>query len=118
MADELYRQSDTFRCAVASCATFLQENYGFDLLQHFDMEQGWGDPVSSSVGLTAIQVGLVDLLVKDYGIKPAGIIGHSAGACDRTSSFVHLIALDCWNIRRSGLLLIRTCLGSSIDPTL
>eukprot|EP00884_Botryococcus_braunii_P011836 jgi/Botrbrau1/20653/Bobra.113_1s0077.1 len=79
MASELYKENATFKGSMASCAKVLEEKYGFDLLQNFEIEKGWGDLLSTAVGLTAVQIGLVDVLVKDYKVKPAGIIGHSAG---------------------------------------
>lgn len=79
MAGDLYNESRTFKGSVDSCATALKLRYDFEMLQHFGAEQGWGDPVSAAVGLTAIQVGLVDMLEKELGIRPAGIIAHSSG---------------------------------------
>ncbi len=79
MAAELYKENATFKATMASCAKILEAKYGFNLLQNFDMEKGWEDMMSTAVGLTAIQIGLVDVLAKDYSVSPAGIIGHSAG---------------------------------------
>lgn len=59
---------------------------GFDMLPHFGAGDGWADPISAAVGLTAFQIGLVDLLEKDYGIRPSGIIAHSHGTFMAASS--------------------------------
>ncbi len=32
------------------------------------------------------QIGIVDVLREDYGIRPAGILGHSAGGIDALSA--------------------------------
>lgn len=79
MAQELFEENNVFRGTLGACARVLQQHYGYDMLQHFDMGKGWGDPLSAAVGLTAIQIGLVNVLEKEYGIKPSGIIAHSAG---------------------------------------
>eukprot|EP00884_Botryococcus_braunii_P006102 jgi/Botrbrau1/15493/Bobra.43_2s0110.1 len=79
MARELFDENPLFRDRICACASVLQKKYKFDFLPHFNAEKGWDDPVSASAGLTAIQIALVDVLSYDFGIKPAGIFGHSAG---------------------------------------
>lgn len=93
MARELYEQNNVFRGVLQACARVLEQNYGYDMLQHFDISKGWGDPLSAAVGLTAIQIGLVDVLEKEYGIKPSGIIAHSAGNASYPPTHVEEIAL-------------------------
>ena len=35
--------------------------------------------MANAVGLLFLQIGLVDMLKEEYGIEPAGMLGHSAG---------------------------------------
>lgn len=79
MARELLEEDRFFKDRILSCTQVLKEKYGFDILPQFTAENGWDDPVSASVALTAIQIAMVDLLIKNYVIKPAGVFGHSAG---------------------------------------
>ena len=78
MGKTLLQGNATFAKAVAACAAAL-EPYGVDLQAEFANEKGWKGPMLASVGLLAVQVGLVDVLKEDYGITPDGIFGHSAG---------------------------------------
>ena len=79
MAQDLLEASGAFaesvRCAAAAVAPL-----GMDLLAAFHEPDGWATGVQAAVGLTAVQVGLCDMLEKEYSIVPAGFLGHSAGA--------------------------------------
>jgi acyl transferase domain-containing protein len=79
MARELLEGNKVFHTTVMECASVLELKYGFDLLPHFSDDKGFGDPLSSALGLVAIQIGLVNVLREEYDIRPAGVFGHSAG---------------------------------------
>lgn len=79
MARELLEENKMFHATVAECAAVLQRKYGFDLLPHFSDDKGFRDPLSSALGLVATQIALVDVLREQYGIRAAGVFGHSAG---------------------------------------
>ena len=69
--------------------------YGLDLLAELDKEDGYAHPSMAMVGLVAVQIGLVDMLRDEFGIEPAGMLGHSAG-----KPFKHLASSCC---RHSGV---------------
>ena len=85
----LLNNNATFLKAVATCANVLKP-FGIDLMAEFQAEKGWKTPVLNSVGLIAVQIGLVDVLQKEYGIKPDGMLGHSAGKRPSHFDFQHL----------------------------
>ncbi|KAK9904717.1 hypothetical protein WJX75_001194 [Coccomyxa subellipsoidea] len=78
MAEPLLRSSAVFLDAVRKCADALKP-HGVDLMAEFGKEDGWKHPALAMVGLVAVQIGLVDMLRKEYGVVPAGMLGHSAG---------------------------------------
>lgn len=78
MGVTLLNSNPTFQRAVAACAAVIKP-FGIDLLAEFHAEKGWKTPVLASVGLIAVQIGLVDILREEYGIVPDGMLGHSAG---------------------------------------
>jgi hypothetical protein len=79
MASDLLDASEVFCKRVKECATVLERHYAFDLMSHFRSTSGWNGALEASVGLTALQIGLVDILDQEHGIKPDGFLGHSAG---------------------------------------
>lgn len=78
MGVTLLQSNRVFREAVEECATSVKP-HGIDLMAEFTKARGWASPLLGAVGLLAVQIGLVDVLAEDYGIKPAGMLGHSAG---------------------------------------
>ena len=79
MGAELLDSSPVFRAAIDACAAVL-EPLGVHLHEEFRAADGWKRPKHAMVGLTALQVGLVDVLREEHGITPAGCLGHSSGA--------------------------------------
>jgi len=53
--------SATFRASVRTCAAVVRP-LGIDLEGEFHAEKGWGSPLMASLGLIAVQIGLVDVL--------------------------------------------------------
>lgn len=98
MARELMEENKSFRDRIWSCTQVLKEKYGFDVFPQFTAENGWDDPVSASVGLTAIQIAMVDLLAKSYGVMPAGVFGHSAGTF-LVAVISPVLVVLCWYLR-------------------
>lgn len=89
MASGLLDSSSTFQQSVSACAAVVAP-LGIDLMEEFRSVKGWKDALLGAVGLLAVQIGLVDVLHQDYGIRPDGMLGHSAGmlllhACFPTS---------------------------------
>ena len=78
MGATLLDESPTFRASVQACAAVVRP-LGIDLEGEFRAEAGWESPLMASLGLIAMQIGLVDVLREQYGIRPAGMLGHSAG---------------------------------------
>ncbi len=78
MGVTLLNSNPIFQRAVTACAAVIKP-FGIDLLAEFHAEKGWKTPVLASVGLIAVQIGLVDILREEYGIVPDGMLGHSAG---------------------------------------
>ncbi|KAK9916399.1 hypothetical protein WJX75_002178 [Coccomyxa subellipsoidea] len=79
MGMELLSESPAYRRGVEACAGALKL-FGIDLIAAFSDEAGFSeDPIVAAVGLIALQVGLTDMLAEEYGIVPAGFLGHSAG---------------------------------------
>ena len=78
MGATLLEGSPTFRASVRACAAVVRP-LGIDLEGEFRAEAGWESPLMASLGLIAVQIGLVDVLREQYGIRPAGMLGHSAG---------------------------------------
>jgi fatty acid synthase len=78
MGLSLLNGSATFRASVHACAAVVRP-FGIDLLAEFHSEEGWKSSLMASLGLIAVQIGLVDLLEAQYKIYPAGMLGHSAG---------------------------------------
>ena len=78
MGQELLDSSAVFRAAIDACARVL-DPLGVCLHEEFRAAEGWKKPKHAMVGLTALQVGLVDMLREEYGVVPAGCLGHSSG---------------------------------------
>ena len=78
MGATLLDGNTTFLKSVSACAAVLKP-LGIDLLAEFQAERGWKTPVLASVGLIAVQIGLVDILREEYGVVADGMMGHSAG---------------------------------------
>ncbi|EIE19942.1 hypothetical protein COCSUDRAFT_58179 [Coccomyxa subellipsoidea C-169] len=79
MGLELLSESPAYSRGVKACAEALQP-FGINLIAAFSDEAGFSeDPILAAVGLIALQVGLTDMLAEEYGIVPAGFLGHSAG---------------------------------------
>lgn len=78
MASELLQTVPTFQKAIHKCADVLNERYNMDLLAEFNSSKGFSRSIQASVGLTALQIGLVEVL-KSVGIVPDIFFGHSAG---------------------------------------
>lgn len=78
MAASLLEENAIFRDSIKACAAVVK-GYDIDLLAEFEAERGWKTPLLAAVGLLAVQVGLVDVLRKQYGITAKGMLGHSAG---------------------------------------
>ena len=78
MGQELLDGSAVFRAAIDACARVLAP-LGVRLHEEFRAVDGWKKPKHAMVGLTALQVGLVDMLREEYGVTPAGCLGHSSG---------------------------------------
>lgn len=78
MGVTLIHGNPTFRMSIKrSCE--ISKELGIDLMAEFKAEQGFRDPACSAMGLCAVQIALVDVMRTDYGIVPAGVLGHSAG---------------------------------------
>jgi fatty acid synthase len=88
MAADLLDDNQIFSQRIKECAAVLDRHYSFDLLSQFKHVSGWCGATEASVGLTALQIGLVDILDQEFGIKPAGFLGHSAG----TWAFPHILS--------------------------
>ena len=102
MGAELLDSSPVFRAAIDDCAAVL-EPLGVHLHEEFRAADGWKRPKHAMVGLTALQVGLVDVLREEHGITPAGCLGHSSGEhrplaqspeCSKDSPYY-----CCWGLR-------------------
>ena len=78
MGAELLDSSPVFRAAIDACAAVL-EPLSVHLHEEFRAADGWKRPKHAMVGLTALQVGLVDVLREEHGVTPAGCLGHSSG---------------------------------------
>ena len=78
MALSLMEDSSSFLSSIQDCAAVVDQ-FGIDLIAEFKAKVGWKTPLLASLGLITVQIGLVDLLRKEFGIVPAGMIGHSAG---------------------------------------
>ena len=75
----LLQNNKVFAKAIHECASVLKP-FGVDLIATFGSDKGYHNPTLMSVGLIAVQIALVDVLREEYGITPAGMLGHSAGA--------------------------------------
>eukprot|EP00884_Botryococcus_braunii_P006514 jgi/Botrbrau1/15864/Bobra.40_1s0048.1 len=78
MAADLASHNLTFSVTWERCADVVAP-FGIDLFEEMMASNGWSHPCNATVGLVAVQIALVDVLRKDYGIRPAGLVGHSAG---------------------------------------
>ncbi len=78
MGATLLTSNTTFLKSVQACAAVVKP-LGIDLLAEFQNPRGWKTPLLNSVGLIAVQIGLVDVLRDEYGLVPDGMLGHSAG---------------------------------------
>lgn len=87
MGLSLILRNSRFRTSILESAAAVKP-FGVDLLAEFEFENGFKDSSRSALGLTAIQLGLVDVLRDDYGITPAGMLGHSAGELPKALSLL------------------------------
>lgn len=78
MGASLLESSQAFYQSIQHSAAILRP-LDIDLMALFTAEDGWSVTTNASVGLTALQIALVDMLRSDYGINPDGVLGHSAG---------------------------------------
>eukprot|EP00884_Botryococcus_braunii_P002848 jgi/Botrbrau1/12564/Bobra.0169s0099.1 len=78
MASELLQHVPLFRRAVQKCADVLLTRYRIDLMSEFESSSGFSQAVQASLGLTAVQIGLIEVL-RQFGIEPDMFLGHSAG---------------------------------------
>ena len=76
----LLQNNKVFAKAIHECAAVLKP-HNMDLIATFSSDKGYHTPTLMSVGLIAVQIALVDVLREEYGITPAGMLGHSAGVC-------------------------------------
>ena len=97
MGASLIQGNPTYRSSILESCKVVQQ-LGVDLMAEFLSEQGFREPSRSALGLCAVQIALLDVMSNDYGIQPAGILGHSAGisplsSCFKTSHSVSLLRL-------------------------
>ncbi|MBZ4323064.1 type I polyketide synthase, partial [Streptomyces huiliensis] len=81
MGRGLLREEPVFRAGVADADEALRPHLGWSVLEELAAEAGSGRPDTTDVAqplLFAVQVGLVSVL-RAHGIRPAGVVGHSAG---------------------------------------
>lgn len=81
MAADLMAASSTFRTSFTLAAQRMQEE-GIDLLAEMEDVAGFDatvDATVATVGLVAVQIGLMDMLTQDFGIAADGFLGHSVG---------------------------------------
>ena len=82
MGASLIQGKPSYRDSIlASCE--IAQKLGVNLMAEFTSSQGFREPSRSALGLCAVQIALVDVLRQDFGITPAGILGHSAGTNER-----------------------------------
>ena len=86
MAQDLLEASPTFASSVRRAAAAVAP-LRIDLLATFRKPDGWANGLEAAVGLTAVQIGLCDMLAKEHSIVPAGFLGHSAGSANFCSVF-------------------------------
>jgi fatty acid synthase len=79
MAQDLLEASPTFASTVRRAAAAVAP-LGVDLMAAFCNPNGWANGLEAAVGLTAVQIGLSDMLAQEHSLVPAGFLGHSAGA--------------------------------------
>ena len=79
MAQDLLEASPTFADSMRRAAAAVAP-LKIDLLAAFRKPDGWANGLEAAVGLTAVQIGLCDMLAKEHSVVPAGFLGHSAGA--------------------------------------
>ena len=80
MCRDLRLRLPIFAKSIHASARTLKERFNFDLhgLLASDDPQTYENPTACFVGITACQIGLVNML-KAVGIRPVGFLGHSAG---------------------------------------
>jgi acyl transferase domain-containing protein len=80
MAKNLLESNDTFRETIYRLSTFLDgvSNSSIDLVSLFETGSMWENKSFSSIGITAVQLGLTNMLAQ-HGVKPDVVIGHSMG---------------------------------------
>lgn len=78
MGISLIKNNPSYRASIVDSCEVAQQ-LGVDLMAEFMSSQGFREPSRSALGLCAVQIALVDVLREDYGITPAGMLGHSAG---------------------------------------
>jgi acyl transferase domain-containing protein len=79
MAKDLLATNTVFYKKMEECSSVVEQRYGLDLITPFRSGADWPGACEASVALTALQIGLVNVLAEHFGIKPAGFLGHSAG---------------------------------------
>lgn len=80
MAKTLFESNDTFRQTIHRLSTFLEgvSNSSINLISLFEAGDMWENKCFSSIGITAVQLGLTNMLAQ-HGVKPDVVIGHSMG---------------------------------------
>ena len=78
MGASLIQGNPSYRASISASCEIAQQ-LGVDLMAEFNSSQGFREPSRSALGLCAVQIALVDVLSQNYGISPAGMLGHSAG---------------------------------------
>lgn len=80
MAKSLYNNNRTFQRTIQRLSAFLSEisSKEIDLVSLFTNGDEWESKCFSSIGITAVQLGLTNMLT-EHGVKPDNIIGHSMG---------------------------------------
>ncbi|MGW2815622.1 SDR family NAD(P)-dependent oxidoreductase [Streptomyces sp. NPDC001415] len=81
MGADLLAAEPVFREAVADADEALRPHLGWSVLEELAADAGRRRPETTDVAqplLFAVQVGLVAML-KGFGVRPAGVVGHSSG---------------------------------------
>ena len=80
MAKTLLESNETFRQTIHRLSIFLEgiSNSSINLTSLFESGTMWENKCFSSIGITAVQLGLTNMLAQ-HGVKPDVVIGHSMG---------------------------------------
>ena len=85
MAKELYNNNQIFQDTIHRLQQFIKEievtennTNQINLIELFTNGQNWLNKKYSSIGITSVQIGLTNIL-KEHGLEPDYIIGHSMG---------------------------------------